>query len=461
MSPSTAAPKTPRTDSHDLGHVPTSSTAEPLIADTEGERRIEYRLYKRRWFGLVQLVLLNIIVSWDWLTFSAVSKTSADYFHVSETAINWLSTAFFFAFVANTPATLYTLHLGPRPAILAASALVLLSNWLRYAGARTNHFSLVMFGQILVGLAQPFVLAAPTRYSDLWFSEKGRVSATAVASLANPFGGALGQLIGPMWATKPSEVPNMVLYTAIISSLAAIPSIFIPARPPTPASPSSSIPQTSLKDSVHILLHTPSFWLLFIPFSIYVGFFNATSSLLNQILSPYAYTESQAGIGGALLIVVGLVAAAILSPITDRTQSYLLPIKLLTPLIAAGYLGFVFAPPTRGLPAPYVLLSLLGAANFALVPLALEYAVELTWPAGPEVGSTVLWAGGQLLGAVFVIGMGAMKDEKGTWGPKGNMEKALVLQAVVAAAVVPFALLLGVRRWGFGAGRGRRAAGEA
>lgn len=26
---------------------------------------VEYRVYKRRWFGLLQLMLLNIIVSWD------------------------------------------------------------------------------------------------------------------------------------------------------------------------------------------------------------------------------------------------------------------------------------------------------------------------------------------------------------------------------------------------------------
>ena len=26
---------------------------------------VEYKVYKRRWFGLVQLVLLNIVVSWD------------------------------------------------------------------------------------------------------------------------------------------------------------------------------------------------------------------------------------------------------------------------------------------------------------------------------------------------------------------------------------------------------------
>lgn len=27
--------------------------------------QIKYKVYKRRWFGLLQLILLNIIVSWD------------------------------------------------------------------------------------------------------------------------------------------------------------------------------------------------------------------------------------------------------------------------------------------------------------------------------------------------------------------------------------------------------------
>ena len=81
-----------------------------------------YRVYKRRWFGLVQLALLNIVVSWDvsamlaynvgrgltptvtqWLTFSAISDTSATYFRVSQNAINWLSTGFLFAFCFCSP----------------------------------------------------------------------------------------------------------------------------------------------------------------------------------------------------------------------------------------------------------------------------------------------------------------------------------------------------------------------
>lgn len=86
-----------------------------------------------------------------------------------------------------------TLNRGPKPAIIIASLLILAGNWIRYAGARASSgvYGVVMFGQILIGLAQPFVLAAPTRYSALWFSDKGRVSATAVASLANPLGAAV------------------------------------------------------------------------------------------------------------------------------------------------------------------------------------------------------------------------------------------------------------------------------
>jgi MFS family permease len=155
----------------------------------------------------------------QWLSFAPVSTSASQYFNVSNTAINWLSTAFLFAFVVVTPGTMYVLHRsGPRAAILVASALLFSGNWVRYAGTKTNHYGVVMFGQILLGFAQPFVLSAPPRYSDLWFTN-GRVAATAVASLANPFGGALGQLIDPFWATSAENIPNMVLYIAIIVSI--------------------------------------------------------------------------------------------------------------------------------------------------------------------------------------------------------------------------------------------------
>ncbi|CAI6319802.1 unnamed protein product [Periconia digitata] len=428
-----------------------------------------YKVYKRRWFGLTQLVLLNVVISWDWLTFAPVSTTAADYFKVSESAINWLSTSFMFAFLVATPVVIWTLNRNPKISIVFASVLVLLGNWIRYAGTRATggHFGVVMFGQILTGLAQAFVLAAPTRYSDIWFTESGRVSATAIASLANPLGGALAQLINPFLG---SSVPNLVLYVSIISTVATIPSFFIPRLPPTPPSASANIPRTPILPSIRAILRSPPAYVVALTFATYVGLFNAFSSLINQILYPYGYTEDEAGICGAVLIVVGLVSAAILSPVFDRTHAYVTGIKILCTLVSVSYLSLIWAPQTRSIAAPYVLSAITGAASFSVLPIALEYLVEITFPASPEVGSTIIWACGQLFGGIFIVIMNALKDQRpvdlkrvremgrgqgGSSRPPGNMYNALVFQGVIAMVVLPFPLALGIKRLGLAHGRGR------
>ncbi|KAL7622257.1 hypothetical protein AAE478_007761 [Parahypoxylon ruwenzoriense] len=406
---------------------------------------IIYKVYKRRWFGLVQLTLLNIIVSWDWLTFSPVSQNAAAYYGTTESAINWYSTSFLFSFVVIFPVTIYALHWGPKPSIITSAVLILAGNWIRFAGSHSRDgglYGVVMFGQILTGLAQPFVLSAPTRYSDMWFTNRGRVAATALASLANPFGAALGQLIVPFMVTEPADISNAVLYVAIISSVAAFPSFFIPAAPPTPPEPSGSTPKASLRSSVR-LLKSLELWLILAPFAVYVGFFNSISSLLNQIMLPYDFTSDDAGIAGALLIVVGLVAAAISSPILDRTKQFLLAIKVAVPLIAFSYLAFIWMPGTRSLAGPYVVLSVLGAASFSLVPIALEFLAELAHPMSPEVTSTVAWAGGQLLGGIFIVVSDALKASADA-NPPFHMYNALIFTAVIALAVVPLPLALGL-----------------
>ncbi|EMD68162.1 hypothetical protein COCSADRAFT_33125 [Bipolaris sorokiniana ND90Pr] len=429
-----------------------------------------YKVYKRRWIGLAQLVLLNIVISWDWLTFAPISTTSALYFGVPESTINWLSTAFLLSFAVSCPFTIYLLHRGPKPAIIAASVLLLAGNWIRYAGTVANGgmFGVVMVGQILTGLAQPFVLAAPTRYSDMWFTESGRVGATALASMANPLGGAVASLVNP----ELGSLPTTVLIVSIVASVACIPSLFIPAAPPTPPTASSTVAKTPIVDSLRLMLRTPAFYIVFLTFGVYVGLFNAFSSLMNQILYPYGYSEDEAGICGAVLIITGLVACAIVSPIVDRTHAYLSAVRILTPLVAIAYLAFIWAPQTRTIAAPYILSAALGAASFSLLPVALEFLVEITFPASPEVSSTICWVGGQIIGAVIIIVMDALKDSRpvdlelvrklgrGTQGsvgdrPPGNMFNALVFQAVLALAVLPLPLALGWKRVGLGVTEGR------
>ncbi|ORX39554.1 major facilitator superfamily domain-containing protein [Kockovaella imperatae] len=413
----------------------------------------EYTLYKRRFIALAQLSLLNIIVSWCWLTFSASSTTTAQYFGTSESNVNWLSTGFLFAFVAASPATLWTLNRGPKPAMLTASVLLIVGVWIRYGAARlgqrdSSAFGLLVFGQVIIGLAQPFVLIAPTRFSHLWFSEKGRITATAVASLANPLGGALAQLIGPLILTDPSKTPQLVLYVAIITSAICSLTIWVPAAPPTPPSASSIIQSDPLTlTAVKTTLRNSSFHLLVWAFMVYVSAFNATSSLLNQILEPYGYTENEAGIDGAVLIAVGLVSSAIASPVIDRFPRLRLPvIKICVFLIGSMYLALIFVPATRTMAAPYAVSAIIGSASFIILPLALEMMVDACHPIGPELSSTIAWAVSQLGGGIFIVVMNALKAGPNA-SPPYTMRYALVFQAAIAWVVLPLPMMLGVPRF--------------
>lgn len=160
------------------------------------------------------------------MTYAPVASNAATYYDVPESTINWISTAFFLSFVAVFPISIAILHRGPKLAFMTAAVLILIGNWIRYAGSTKSsggNIAYAMAGEIIIGFSQPFILAAPTRFSDLWFTNRGRVAATALTSLANPFGAAIGQLVTPLMVSKPGDVSNMVLYVSIIVSLSLKP----------------------------------------------------------------------------------------------------------------------------------------------------------------------------------------------------------------------------------------------
>lgn len=113
------------------------------------------------------------------------------------------------------------------------------------------------------------------------------------------------------------------------------------------------------------------------------------------------------------------------------------------PIIALCYLVFIWMPATRTDAGPYIVLAVLGAASFSMLPVVIELLVELTHPVSPEVTSTLAWAGGQLGGGIFILISDALKAGPAA-DPPGNMRNALIFQAVVALVALPFPMLLGL-----------------
>ena len=230
---------------------------------------------------------------------------------------------------------------------------------------------------------------------------------------------------------------------------------FTPSTPPTPPAPSNTEQKLYLKESLLALKPNLNYWLLFIPvhlgmrhsndqFSVYLGFFNAFSTLLQQFLSPHGYSDNDAGIAGAILIITGLVVAAIVSPLIDRFHIFLPVARTLIVIVSICYLVFIWVIRPNSYAGICVLCALLGAASFSLLPLALELSVELSHPIPPEVSASIYWIGGQLLGGIFIIIMNALRDDNGV--PKENMKRSLIFQGVVACIAVPWFFFVKLRQ---------------
>jgi len=269
------------------------------------------------------------------------------------------------------------------------------------------------------------------------------VAMTALASLANPFGAALGQLFNPMFVTEAGQIQSMVLYDAIILTVLSIPAVFVPKAPPKPPCRSAAEHKLDWRPSLRLLVRNTEFYLLLLLFGIFVGFFNSFTTLLNQILLPYGFTNDQSGLAGAILIICGLVSAAIVSPIIDRTHLFVFCIVVQVPIICACYIAMLWAPASSNAVASvYGVCALLGASSFPLVGIALELSVERTHPVSPALTSSSLWSLAQLLGVISIVIMDALIYPADQGNPPGNVTRGIWYVIIVSCAAIPLTWLL-------------------
>ncbi|KAF8706151.1 MFS general substrate transporter, partial [Rhizoctonia solani] len=409
-----------------------------------------YQLYKRRWLGLVGICLLNIISGLNWLWFSSIAINTSQEFGVSLERVNWLGNSVNLIYLpVSMIVPLGFSRLGLRISCIIGSIGLLISAWIRYAGTTRSlspdgRYALLLIGQIFTGFSQPWFQILGPKYSETWFDLRGRTTSTMIISIANPVGAALSQLIAPAFST----VRESVLILAIITSAAAPTAILIASKPPTPPTYAGSHPSPpaaqifrafigkarqgdafmSFRERIDMAIVT-------LLFGSFVAAFSAFSILINQIFAPYGYSSDTAGIMGGVLILAGIVGAAILSPIFDRylTHHLALASKVLVPVLAASYIALIWDVRANNYAGLYVVMVIIGVASFTLLPIALEIGCEVTRSA--ETSSAALWFTGNLLSVVFVLSMNALKDDSPDANPPSNMFKSLIFQACFVAVV--------------------------
>ncbi|KAG8687476.1 hypothetical protein FRC08_011938, partial [Ceratobasidium sp. 394] len=121
-----------------------------------------YRLYRRRWAGLVGLCLLNIVAGLNWLWFSSIAIDTSNEFRISLQKVNWLGNSVNLIYLPVSILVPFGCsRWGLRISCAIGSLSLLISAWVRYAGtAKTlspeGKYALLLIGQVFAGFGQPW-----------------------------------------------------------------------------------------------------------------------------------------------------------------------------------------------------------------------------------------------------------------------------------------------------------------
>ncbi|KAI8061460.1 hypothetical protein BC940DRAFT_279727 [Gongronella butleri] len=323
------------------------------------------------WIALFFLVFLRTSVSIFNNTFSPIPAVTADYLHVDLTAINWLFNSQGIVYIVVSFGT----------------------SW--------------MFERLGVKASQ----SHHSEYHDKGIQKKG-----SLASLDSHL--------------------SLIIMVAVIASVASLPHLFLPSRPKQSPAPflgddhqQQQQQQMSLWKATLTLMKNVHFWVLCGIHSINVGLSISWGGLFNQAITPYGYTNADAGNMVAVGLVAGTLGCLIAGPILDTTKKHILFLKLMTPLMCSTYVAMVFI--SKSVKWRFFCLT-----HFFFFFWILILA---TYPIPESISTSILWQLAQAVGFVLVLVMDNFRDPKGT--PANNMHRGLIFQAAMSGACVLLAFV--------------------
>jgi Na+/melibiose symporter-like transporter len=217
-------------------------------------------------------------------------------------------------------------------------------------GFSGNSFTMALTGQVILAIAQPFVINASTAVAARWFPVKERATATGLATLAQYIGILIAMIVTPMLIiASPSDpgygngIDSMLKIFGIITIAACFTGLILLRE--KPQNPPSDEPYTRIDFSsgVKHIFKLRDMWIMVILFTVGLGIFNAVSSMVDSIADYQGVDDSNGLIGGLMLIggIIGAIIIPILSDIYKKRKVFLV---ICVAGMVPGLAGIAFAP---------------------------------------------------------------------------------------------------------------------
>jgi MFS family permease len=389
----------------------------------------QVRLSKYRWVVLAALMMITMMSQVQWLTHAPIER-AAEVFYKDR--FNPLS-FFNIDFLASSYMLLYILMCIPASYFIdtygivrgVGTGVILMIIGATIKGFSGNSFKMALAGQVILAIAQPFVINAPTAMAARWFPVKERATATGLATLAQYIGILLAMVITPMLiVSSPSDpgygngIDSMLKIYGIITIVASLTGLILLRE--KPQNPPSDEPYARIDFSTGLkhILKLRDMWIMVILFTVGLGIFNAVSSMVDSIASYLEVDDSNGLIGGLMLIggIIGAIIIPILSDVYKKRRMFLI---ICVAGMIPGLGGIAFAPhitggqgfdPQAAYTVALISSFILGFFVMSAGPIGFQYAAEISSPAPESTSQGLLLWVGQISGIVMVTGM-SMKNK--------------------------------------------------
>lgn len=342
------------------------------------------------WRPVVAYAALSGANQMLWLTFTPLTTDAADHYRVSQGAIGWLAEIFPLLYVVLALPTGKLIDRRMPFWLGVGAALTALGGVLRIVG---DAYVPVLAGQVLVAIAQPFVLNAVTRVSRSYLREEDRAAGIAVSSAGVFAGMVVALLLGPGFGG--SHIPALVVTQAVLAVVTALALCLALRRPGRFDAADGVVPVAPLRR-----VWADSYLRLLVALAcVGFGVFIALTTWLQALLDPAGVSETQAGVLLLVMVVAGVVASAILPPVLARRRLEFRFILVSIVVTSAGMVALAIAP---ALGTGAVALVLVGVVLLTDLPVALELAERRAGAAG-GTASALIWLAGNATGLVVAL----------------------------------------------------------
>jgi FLVCR family feline leukemia virus subgroup C receptor-related protein len=364
-------------------------------------------------------MLLVLAVEIQWMNLAPVGRVANLFFQGQlpvgfVSPVDLLSLTYMMVFVFASIPSSYAIHrLGISTSIRIASSLIIFASLCK--GIYVSNFSIFLFSQFILAIAQALVLNSITEIVSRWFSIRERGMAVGLVSASQYLSLGVVMFLSPMLLVTNADsaiygngFERMVLiYSIICIAFALVAAILIRENPPTPSSSFQTEQKTSFFRSMLIVNGNPSLRGLIVIVAIGWGVLMTFLSKVDFISSLLGFPDSNGALGIALLG-GGMAGAIIMPSLSDRFRKRKVFYVLCSLCSIPGLLLLVFSQDIGQVLFTSSIISILGAAIFGFcvlstIPIGLQYAAELGQGVSEEIIQAILMLFSQAFGSIIMI----------------------------------------------------------